>query len=94
MNPDLQTAVRTEVKSNKRSYGAADFAEIPEMSNITETVDLGAVTHSMSAVIPERFCSADISSEGDIVGTSTSPCELKSFLLAWYSAVLPHLAES
>ena len=65
MNPDLQTAVTTEVKSNERIYGAAEFAEIPEMSNITETVDLGVITHLMSAVIPERFCSADISSEGD-----------------------------
>jgi hypothetical protein len=43
----------------------AEFTEIPEMGSITETIDLGSITHSMSMVIPERFCSADISSEGD-----------------------------
>jgi len=53
------------------------------MSNITETVDLGVITHSMSAVIPERFCSADISSEGDISGATASHFELDFFLSAW-----------
>ena len=38
------------------------------MSHITDTVDTGAMTHSMRLVIPERFCSADISSEGDTKG--------------------------
>ena len=38
------------------------------MSNITDTVDTGAMTHSMRLVIPERFCSADISSEGNAQG--------------------------
>ncbi len=35
------------------------------MSNITDTVETGAMTHNMRLVIPERFCSADITSEGD-----------------------------
>lgn len=35
------------------------------MSNITDTIDMGATTHNMRLVIPERFCSADISSEGN-----------------------------
>jgi len=85
--------VTTGVKSNERNYGAAEFAEIPEMSNITETVDLGVITHSMSAVIPERFCSADISSEGDMFSANPSHCELESFLLTWCSAVPPNLAD-
>ena len=34
------------------------------MSNITDTIDMGAMTHQMRLVVPERFCSADISSEG------------------------------
>ncbi|CAL5229303.1 g12603 [Coccomyxa viridis] len=50
---------------------AVEFAEIPEMSNITDTVETGAMTHNMRLVIPERFCSADITSEGGDVEVAT-----------------------
>lgn len=35
------------------------------MSSITETVAMGSSSHTLNMVVPERFCSADISSEGD-----------------------------
>ena len=44
---------------------AAEFTEIPEISNITETVGVGSITHELEMEVPERFCSADISSEGE-----------------------------
>ncbi len=44
---------------------AAEFTEIPEISNITETVGVGNITHKLEMEVPERFCSADISSEGE-----------------------------
>ena len=48
-----------------RCCDAAEFTEIPEISNITETIGVGSITHKLEMEVPERFCSADISSEGD-----------------------------
>ena len=44
---------------------AAEFTEVPEISNITETIGVGNITHKLDMEVPERFCSADISSEGE-----------------------------
>ena len=44
---------------------AAEFTEIPEISKITETIALGSISHRLEMEVPERFCSVDISSEGE-----------------------------